>query len=172
MLVAEAAISAAGDKVDGVRILLVDDSARVTGTVGAGLRTHGYSVVIADSLRAADEAFATRQIDLAVVDVGLPDGSGLDWCRATRSAGSAVPILLLTARNGVRDRISGLDAGADDYLGKPFSLDELLARVRALGRRGPRWDESVRTFGAVTVDSDSTHGERRRASLDAHSPRV
>ncbi len=146
-----------------MRILLVDDSARVTGTVGAGLRTHGYSVVIADSLRAADEAFATSQIDLAVVDVGLPDGSGLDWCRAARSAGSTVPILLLTARNGVRDRISGLDAGADDYLGKPFSLDELLARVRALGRRGPRWEESVRTFGDVTVDSD-----RRTVSVGEH----
>ena len=147
-----------------VRILLVEDSPRVTETVGAGLRTRGHSVVVADSVRAASLAFAAQHFDVAVVDIGLPDGSGLDFCRATRSTGSDVPILLLTARNGVSDRVTGLDAGADDYLGKPFSIDELAARIRALGRRGPRWDESVRRFGAVVVDSDqrtvSVGGER------------
>ena len=138
----------------GVRILLLDDSPRIADTVGAGLRKHGHTVVVAGGLAPAAEAFATQHFDLAVVDIGLPDGSGLDWCRAARASGSDVPILLLTARNGVSDRVCGLDAGADDYLGKPFSVDELLARIRALGRRGPRWDESRRTFGAVTVDSD------------------
>jgi DNA-binding response OmpR family regulator len=137
-----------------VRILLVEDSERVAETVGASLRASGHAVVVAGALREADEAFASGHFDVAVVDIGLPDGSGLDWCRAARGSGSSVPILLLTARNEVRDRVAGLEAGADDYLGKPFSIDELVARVRALGRRGPRWTESVRAFGAVVVDRD------------------
>jgi len=137
-----------------VRILLVEDSARVAETVGAGLRERGLQVHVAGGVRAADEAYAAQHFDVAVVDIGLPDGSGLDWCRAARRAGSQLPILLLTAQNGVSDRVAGLDAGADDYLGKPFSVDELAARVRALARRGPRWTGSVRTFGAVVVDRD------------------
>jgi DNA-binding response OmpR family regulator len=147
-----------------VRILLVEDSARVAETVGAGLRERGHIVFVAGGIRAADEAFAGQHFDVAVVDIGLPDGSGLDWCRSTRQGGSELPILLLTARNGVADRVAGLDAGADDYLGKPFSVEELLARVRALTRRGPRWTESTRVFGRVTVDRDrralSVGGER------------
>jgi two-component system OmpR family response regulator len=137
-----------------VRILLVEDSERVAEAVGAALRAHGHSVVAAGGVLAADDAFAAQHFDVAVVDVGLPDGSGLEWCRAARTAGSELPILLLTARNGVPDRVAGLDAGADDYLGKPFSIEELLARVRALARRGPRWAESVRRFGPVVVDRD------------------
>jgi len=144
-----------------VRILLVEDSARVAETVGAGLRERGLQVHVVGGVRAADEAYAAQHFDVAVVDIGLPDGSGLDWCRAARRAGSELPILLLTARNGVSDRVAGLDAGADDYLGKPFSVDELAARVRALARRGPRWTESVRAFGAVVVDRD-----RRTVSVD------
>ncbi|MDP8998814.1 MAG: response regulator transcription factor, partial [Myxococcota bacterium] len=137
-----------------MRILLVEDSERVAGAVSRALRARGHSVVAAGGLRAADDAFAAQHFDMAIVDVGLPDGSGLDWCRAARSAGSELPILLLTARNGVSDRVAGLDAGADDYLGKPFSIDELAARIRALARRGPRWTESVRRFGNIVVDRD------------------
>src|SRR5215472_3729766 len=137
-----------------VRILLVEDSDRVAGTVGAALRARGHAVVAAGGVRAADEAFAAQHFDMAVVDVGLPDGSGLEWCRAARNAGSELPILLLTARNSIPDRVAGLDAGADDYLGKPFSLEELVARVRALARRGPRWAESARHFGSLTIDRD------------------
>lgn len=149
-----------------MRILLVEDSERVAATVGQGLRTGGCSVVVAASLRAADDAFESQRFDVAVVDIGLPDGSGLEWCRATRERGASVPVLLLTARNGVSDRVAGLDAGADDYLGKPFSMDELLARVRALARRGPRWSESVRRFGAMTIDRD-----RRQVTIgDARLP--
>jgi DNA-binding response OmpR family regulator len=144
-----------------VRILLVEDSARVAETVGAGLRERGHTVFVAGGVRAAEEAFGQLHFDVAVVDIGLPDGSGLDWCRSTRRSGSELPILLLTARNGVKDRVAGLDAGADDYLGKPFSVEELLARVRALTRRGPRWTESRRTFGRVVVDRD-----RRVVSVD------
>jgi DNA-binding response OmpR family regulator len=137
-----------------VRILLVEDSARVAEAVGAGLRERGHAVLVAGGVRAADEAFASQHFDVAVVDLGLPDGSGLDWCRAVRDAGSEIPILLLTARSGVPDRVAGLDAGADDYMAKPFSMDELAARVRALARRGPRWTESVRRFGPIEMDRD------------------
>lgn len=137
-----------------VRVLLVEDSERVAQTVGEALRGHGHSVVVAGGVVAADEAFGAQHFDIAVVDVGLPDGSGLEWCRATRRAGSQMPILMLTARDAIADRVRGLDAGADDYLGKPFAMDELLARARALCRRGPRWAESVRRFGSVVVDSD------------------
>jgi two-component system, OmpR family, response regulator len=140
--------------VRGVRILLVEDSSRVAETVHAGLHARGHAVVVATGVAAADEAFSSQSFDVAVVDVGLPDGSGLDWCRAVRRAGGELPILLLTARSGVPDRVAGLDAGADDYLGKPFSVDELVARVRALGRRGPRLTESVRRFGGVVIDRD------------------
>jgi DNA-binding response OmpR family regulator len=149
-----------------VRILLVEDSERVAGAVVSALRAHGHAVVAAGGVRTADELFAAHHFDVAVVDVGLPDGSGLDWCRAARSAGSELPILLLTARNDVSDRIVGLDAGADDYLGKPFSIEELVARVRALARRGPRWTESVRRFGPIVIDRDRrvvTAGEARLA---------
>jgi DNA-binding response OmpR family regulator len=146
------------------RVLLIEDSDRVAETVGAGMRAHGHTVVLAGGVQAADEALASGAFDLAVVDIGLPDGSGLDWCRATRSGDNPIPILVLTARNDVADRVSGLDAGADDYLGKPFSLDELLARVRALCRRGPRWTDSIRSFGRVQIDGDqravSVDGER------------
>ena len=137
-----------------VRILVVEDSPRVADTVGTALRAFGHCVVHAGGVRAADVAFDSQPFDLVILDLGLPDGSGLDWCRSTRSSGSDVPLLLLTARNGVDDRVAGLDAGADDYLGKPFSVEELAARVRALGRRGPRWTESVRTFGSLVIDRD------------------
>jgi two-component system OmpR family response regulator len=148
-----------------VRILLIEDSDRVAQTAGAALRAHGHTVAVAADLRMAQAFLDERTVDLAIVDVGLPDGSGLEWCRAAREAGSSVPILILTARTSVPDRIAGLDAGADDYLGKPFAVDELLARVRALGRRGPRWTESTRRYAeGVAIDRDrrhiTVHGER------------
>lgn len=138
----------------GVRILLVEDSPRVADAVGAALRARFLTVVVAGSVRSADAAFEAQHFDVAVVDIGLPDGSGLQWCRSTREAGSTLPILVLTARASVADRVAGLDAGADDYLGKPFAMDELVARVRALSRRGPRWSESTRAYDRLVVDRD------------------
>lgn len=137
-----------------MRVLLVEDSPRVAEAVGAALRQRDLTVVVAGTVRAASDALAAQKFDVAVIDIVLPDGSGLEWCRAARSQGSALPMLLLTARAGVADRVAGLEAGADDYLGKPFSTDELVARIRALSRRGPRYSESVRTFGTVVVDRD------------------
>jgi two-component system OmpR family response regulator len=102
---------------------------------------------------------------MAILDIGLPDGTGLDLCRAFRAQGLSFPILILTARAGVAERVAGLDAGADDYLGKPFAPAELAARVRALGRRGPRWTESVRLFGDVRVDRDRRIVSRNDARI-------
>jgi two-component system OmpR family response regulator len=147
-----------------VRILLIEDSERVAETAAAALKSCGHAVSVAQDMKVADQLFASQAIELVIVDVGLPDGSGLDWCRATRDAGSSVPIIVLTARTTVHDRIRGLDSGADDYLGKPFAVDELLARVRALGRRGPRWTESTRRYGEIVIDRDrrvvAVRGER------------
>ena len=144
----------------GVRILLVEDSERVVDVVGAALRSTGHVVEVAGRCGDALEQLDRAHYDLAIIDVGLPDGSGLDVCRTLRSRGEDLAILVLTARNDVDDRVAGLDAGADDYLGKPFSTSELAARVRALGRRGPRWTESVRSFGPLVIDR-----ERRTASV-------
>jgi two-component system OmpR family response regulator len=147
-----------------MRILLIEDSERVAHPVEAALRANGHAVTAAGSLREARECASAEGIDLAILDIGLPDGSGLDWCRSVRSEGSSIPILVLTARSAVSDRIEGLDAGADDYLAKPFAVEELLARVRALGRRGPRWTESRRVYDALVIDRDrrtvSVRGER------------
>jgi two-component system OmpR family response regulator len=134
--------------------LLVEDSERVREAVGATLRAAGFEVVAVPDCSGARASLEERAYDAAVVDVGLPDGSGVELCRELRRSGHDLPILLLTARTRLADRVSGLDAGADDYLGKPFASAELCARLRALGRRGPRWAQSVRTFGAITIDRD------------------
>ena len=137
-----------------MRVLVVEDSPRVATVVADALRGAGHAVAIAttkaDGAREAEKA----RVDLAIIDVGLPDGSGLELCRELRAGGHDFPVIVLTARNGVDDRVAGLDAGADDYVGKPFASAELLARVRALGRRGPRWTESTRAFGGFVIDRD------------------
>jgi DNA-binding response OmpR family regulator len=135
-----------------MRLLLVEDDVRLAEVVANALRRASHHVHIERTCADARTCIAAREFDLALLDIGLPDGSGIDLCRTLRTEGRDLPVLLLTARNEVRDRVSGLDAGADDYLGKPFELDELLARVRALGRRGPRLEESVRTFGLLVLD--------------------
>ncbi len=137
-----------------VRILLLEDNARVVDVVVAGLRAAGHGVTPTATCAGALDAIVASHFDLAIFDIGLPDGSGLDVCRAARKDGLDLPILLLTAKNEVHDRVGGLEAGADDYLGKPFSMAELVARVRALSRRGPRWMDSARDYGEVTIDRD------------------
>lgn len=105
---------------------------------------------------------ANGPFDVIVLDVMLPDGSGIDLCARLRTERVEVPILLLTARSAVRNRVEGLNAGADDYLAKPFALSELRARVTALGRRGPRLLERTVELGAITIDL-----EARRVRVDA-----
>lgn len=137
-----------------MRILLVEDSERVSALVAQSLRAAGWDVTPSHTCRDAIQALGRAHFDLVIIDIGLPDGSGLELCKQARADGRELPILLLTARNEVGDRVAGLDAGADDYLGKPFVTAELHARVRALARRGPRIAESVRRFGTVTIDRD------------------
>ncbi len=118
-----------------MRILLVEDERSAARMIAKGLREHGHAVdAAADGTAALQQATAGRY-DLIVLDRLLPGMDGLEICRALRKAGDAVPILMLTARDAVDDRILGLDAGADDYLTKPFHFGELLARIRALARR-------------------------------------
>lgn len=135
-----------------VRTLLVEDNERLSSVIVRALRHVGHTVELAATCARAREELP--HVELAIVDVGLPDGSGLDLCRQARATGIDVPVLILTARNGVADRVAGLDAGADDYLGKPFAVEELVARVRALGRRGPRLAEARRTFGDLVIDRE------------------
>lgn len=118
-----------------MRILVVEDQAKTSQFVKKGLNEVGYSVDIAESGSAAESFMASSEYDLVVLDVMLPDQSGIDTARHLRRDGYQGPILMLTALSTTKDKVNGLDAGADDYLTKPFAFDELLARVRALLRR-------------------------------------
>ncbi len=117
------------------QILVVDDDPEIRKLLARYIESQGFRVVLAESCRELRERLATHQIDLIVLDVMLPDGSGLDLCRDLRAQRSRVPIILLTALKEDVDRIIGLEIGADDYLGKPFNPRELIARVRAVLRR-------------------------------------
>ena len=136
-----------------MRILLAEDDERLGDVVARGLRKQAYAVdVVTDGARALVEA-AIIPYDVIVLDVMLPSMNGYEIARALRARGNRSPILMLTARDGVADRVQGLDAGADDYLVKPFAFDELLARVRALLRRGDVLAAAVITVGDLEVDT-------------------
>jgi two-component system, OmpR family, response regulator MprA len=119
----------------GARLVIAEDDRAVRESVTRALELEGYEVEAVADGAAALEAAGRDGVDLLILDLGMPNVDGLTVCRRLRSAGSRLPILVLTARTEVSDRVSGLDAGADDYLPKPFSLDELLARLRSLLRR-------------------------------------
>lgn len=118
-----------------MRLLLVEDDAMIGETVLNVLRSEHYAVDWVRDGSMADQALRTAEYDLVLLDLGLPKRDGLDVLRALRSRRSTVPVLIATARDGIADRIAGLDAGADDYVVKPYDTDELLARIRALLRR-------------------------------------
>jgi two-component system phosphate regulon response regulator OmpR len=140
---------------DEAHILVVDDDARLRGLLSRYLADQGFRVTTAADAADARDKLRFVHPDLMVLDVMMPGEGGLAFTASVRSdLGDTVPVLLLTARGAPEDRIAGFEAGADDYLGKPFSIDELVARVRALSRRGPRWTESVRRFGTLVVDRD------------------
>lgn len=138
-----------------MRILLVEDNDRLADLVGQGLRAGGFAVDAFNTLGDADAAMATVPYDAAILDLSLPDGDGLDLLKTVRQRGESLPVLVLTARDGVDDRVRGLNVGADDYVVKPFAMAELLARVRALLRR-PGNALGVRlTCGQVAMDTTS-----------------
>jgi DNA-binding response OmpR family regulator len=136
-----------------MRILVVEDEPAAANVLAKGLREHAYAVDIAPDGRAALEQIAETDYDLVILDVLLPRINGLDLCRRLRSDDAAVPVLMLTARGGLDDRVEGLDAGADDYLSKPYHFPELLARVRALLRRGPALENAELSVDDLVVDT-------------------
>ena len=142
-----------------MHLLLVEDDPRLGDLVARLLGGERHLVERAATGTAALEMAGGPGIDAIVLDVGLPDVSGLEVARRLRAAGSLVPILMLTARDSVSDRVAGLDSGADDYLVKPFAIEELSARVRALGRRGRSGSDtqpgSVLTSGPIALDEAS-----------------
>ncbi len=137
-----------------MRILVVEDQAKTSQFVKKGLVEVGYSVDIAESGSSAESFMASSEYDLVILDVMLPDQSGIDTARHLRRDGFIGPILMLTALSTTKDKVNGLDAGADDYLTKPFSFDELLARVRALLRRSSTKNilNSVLKFSDLEMD--------------------
>jgi two-component system copper resistance phosphate regulon response regulator CusR len=118
-----------------MRILLVEDDAELARVVAAGLREHGHQVALAGTLAEGRMQGLQGRFDVLVLDVMLPGGNGFELCREFRQRGVGTPLLMLTARDGVDDRVAGLEVGADDYLTKPFAFRELVARIKALGRR-------------------------------------
>ncbi|HUO55199.1 MAG TPA: response regulator transcription factor [Rhodoblastus sp.] len=138
-----------------MRLLLIEDTPRLRELLIEGVHAAGWRIDAFGTLAEAEEAVATTPYDLLLIDLGLPDGDGLDLVRALRRDGRRTPILLLTARGAVDERIAGLDAGADDYLVKPFNHGEFLARCRALLRRSPETAPPVLTAGRLTFDPAS-----------------
>lgn len=135
-----------------MRILVVEDEPVAAALVAKGLREHSYAVDVAADGPAALEQAQLNDYDLVILDVMLPGIGGLEVCSRLRADGVSVPILMLTARWGPDQRVEGLDAGADDYLPKPYHFPELLARVRALLRRGPALASLVLTIDDLTID--------------------
>lgn len=135
-----------------MRVLVIEDQPEVADLVIRALERDGHLVSGAGSRAEADARLAENDFDVAVLDLGLPDGSGLDWCKRVRGEGLTIPILGLTAQSAVVTRVAALDAGADDFLAKPFAVAELRARIRALGRRGPMRHPAEMTQGELHLD--------------------
>lgn len=143
-----------------MRILVVEDDAEVRDFLLRVIREAAWAADYAETGQRALELFASVSYDLAVLDVGLPDMDGFEVCRTIRARGDRTPVLVLTARNAVNDRVRGLDAGADDYLAKPFAVSELLARLRALARRPAITLEPVLRLADLELDA-ATHRATR-----------
>jgi DNA-binding response OmpR family regulator len=148
----------------GVNLLVVEDDVRLADVIQRGLVEAAHDVTLAQTGPAGLSAAASQQFDVIVLDWMLPEQDGPSVCRALRGRGDRTPVLMLTARHAVADRVDGLDAGADDYLSKPFSFDELLARLRALGRRhGP--PESL-TVDDLVIDRNRRSVTRAGVSVE------
>jgi len=145
-------------------ILIAEDDRRVRDSLDRALRLEGYEVIVTPDGAAALAQFA---VDLALLDVSMPNVDGLSVCRTLRSRGDRTPVLMLTARHEVPDRVAGLDAGADDYVVKPFALDELLARIRArLRTTAEDPDDSVARLGDLEMDLEGRQVRRAGRLLD------
>ena len=136
-----------------MRILLIEYDTELSDGLQQSLAQSGYAVDVARTVHAARAACAVTRYELAILDLGLPDGDGIALLRELRAQGMLAPVLILSARGGLDDRIAGLDAGGDDYLAKPFALGELEARVRALLRRGSDASPSLMQIGGLSYDA-------------------
>lgn len=152
---AQCCILARGGK---VRLLIIEDNERMGLISAKGLEAFGYCVDIALNLNSASELLAAASYDLLILDLGLPDGDGSIWLNDQRAAGLVTPIIILTARSALGDRVKGLDAGADDYVIKPFALEELAARARALLRRPGALLQAVIQVGPISFDTARRSG--------------
>jgi two-component system OmpR family response regulator len=150
-----------------MRILLVEDEIKLAKLVARGLREEGHAADVATRGTEALVLAEADPYDVIVLDIMLPGGlDGFEVCRRLRRNGVWSPVLMLTARDAVEDRVTGLDAGADDYLAKPFAFDELLARLRALARRAPRERPTVLEVGDLSLDPASHRAWRDETLLD------
>jgi two-component system, OmpR family, response regulator len=149
-----------------MRALVIEDHPRMSALLRKGLAEEGYAVDVAGTLLDGMSLANEFEFDAIVLDVMLPDGDGIDALRELRDGGVWSPVLILTAKDAVDDRVRGLDAGADDYLVKPFALAELVARLRAVARRSPPERPAVLTVGDLSLDP-ATH-EVRRGDIPVH----
>jgi two-component system copper resistance phosphate regulon response regulator CusR len=149
-----------------MRLLLVEDDPELASILEAGFREHGVQVSRAATMPSGRAEAARSTFDVIVLDVMLPGGSGIELCRELRGQGIATPILMLTARDAIDDRVTGLEVGADDYVTKPFAFRELVARVRALARRRPAMVPRVATVADLDVDLASRRVRRAGQSIE------
>lgn len=149
-----------------MRLLIIDDNPRLATLLAERLATRGFACDIAPGLEAAEQALGSASYDLLVLDLGLPDGDGLEWLKTYRARDLHAPVLVLTARGALGDRVAGLDAGADDYMSKPFETDELAARLRALMRRPGSRDSPVLKVGPLEFDVAGRRGRFGGQSLE------
>ena len=149
-----------------MRILIVEDAPDVADIIRRAVRAAAWSPTVVDCGKEALAALASDDYDLAVLDVGLPDLDGFAVCRTARAGGCRTPIIVLTARNALRDRVTGLDAGADDYLPKPFDVEELLARLRALARRPAATLGATLRLADLELEVATRHVRRGGEPLD------
>jgi two-component system, OmpR family, response regulator QseB len=153
-----------------MRLLLIEDDPMIGEAIRAGLKREGFAVDWVRDARAAEGVLGREPFELVLLDLGLPGRDGLSLLKAQREAGLTLPVLIITARDAVSDRVQGLDAGADDYLIKPFDLEELGARIRALLRRRAGRSSALLEHRGVTLDP-ATHEVRRGGQDVALSPR-
>lgn len=149
-----------------MRILVVEDEERLAESIARGLRQAAHAVDVAGRIATAREKLALEHYDAVVLDVNLPDGSGFGLAAELRKQAIRTPVLMLTARDAVEDRVLGLDSGADDYLVKPFAFEELLARLRALGRRAPSLRPPLLVVADLEVDAASRSVKRAGRAVE------
>ena len=148
-----------------MRILLVEDDRGIARFVAKGLREQAYAVDLAGDGDSAVYKLSINDYDAVILDVMIPGRNGFEVCRELRSSGMSVPVIMLTARDSVQDRITGLDSGADDYLTKPFAVTELLARLRALLRRGRAVRPATISIGDLVLDTGAQRATRNGRAL-------